>query len=472
VAVPGVADGEIDLDWDDNTEPDIDYYRVERADNPGFAGSDSFIAPDSDYADSGLVPGQTYYYRVFANDLTGHESDASDIASAVAADGPPAAPTGLVAAPGPGEGEITLSWNANSEPDFDHYRLERCLAPDFGPGTDPFDLPEPAYHDSGLVPGTLYYYRVIAVDAGMNESPPSDVVSEVALDLVPTPPTGLTAVSGPGEGEIHLSWNANPEPDIDRYLLERATNPEFEPGSEPFETPATAYQDSGLVPGETYYYRVSAIDATEHTSDPSEVVSAVALDVAPAAPTGLTAAPSGDWDVLLTWDPNTEPDLDRYRLERDTTDVFGAGTVSFETTEESYLDSGLDVGLTYYYRLFAIDVLENESAPSDTVAHLFEGTDVPEELVASVSFIGPNPFSAEAAVAYTVPSDGASVTMSVFDVRGRHVRTLVDRNHAGGVYRAAWDGRDAAGHQVASGIYFFRIAVGDLERIRKVVLLR
>ena len=566
-AVPGAAEGEIDVDWDDNTEPDISHYRVERADNPGFAGAASFTVPDSDFADAGLIPGQIYYYRVFAVDNTAHESDGSDAASAAATDSAPAAPTGLVAVSGPGEGEITLSWNANTEPDLDHYRLERCLAPDFGPGTDPFDLPEPAYHDSGLDPGETYYYRVIAVDAGTNESSPSDVVSEVALDLAPSPPTGLTAVPGPGEGEIYLSWNANPEPDIDRYLLERSTAPDFEPGSEPFEEPAVSYQDSGLVPGDTYYYRVSAIDETGNQSDPSlvvsavaldlapsvptgltavpgpgegeiflswnpnpepdidhylwerasnpefepgsgpfeepavshqdsglvpgdtyyyrvsavdansnqsglsDVVSAVALDVAPAAPTGLTAEASGDWDVLLTWNANTEPDFDRYRLERDTTDSF-SGPVGFETADESYLDSGLEVGVTYYYRVFAIDVPGNPSAPSDTVAYLFEGTGIPENLVASVSFVRPNPFASEAAVAYTVPSEGAAVTMRIYDVRGRLVRPLLDRVHAGGAYQAIWDGRDARGEQVAAGIYFFRIAVGDLEEIRKVVLIR
>jgi hypothetical protein len=216
---------------------------------------------------------------------------------------------------------------------------------------------------------------------------------------------------------------------------------------------------------------VSAVDATGHTSPTSEVASAVALDLAPAAPTGLTAQASGDWDVLLTWDANGEPDLDRYRLERDTTETF-SGPVGFETADESYLDGGLEVGVTYYYRVLAIDAQDNVSEPSDPVSHLFEGTGVPEEFEASVSFVRPNPSSGEATVAYTVPSDGASVTMDVFDVRGRHVRVLLDLHQEGGAYQAIWDGRDARGEEVASGIYFFRVAIDDLEEVRKVVLIR
>jgi hypothetical protein len=216
---------------------------------------------------------------------------------------------------------------------------------------------------------------------------------------------------------------------------------------------------------------VSAVDATGNTSPTSEVASAVALDLAPAAPTGLTAEASGDWDVLLTWDANSEPDIDRYRLERDTTEAF-SGPVGFETTDESYLDSGLEVGVTYYYRLFAIDAQENVSEPSDVVSHLFEGTGVPEDLVASVSFIRPNPSSGEATVAYTVPSEGAPVAMDVFDIRGRLVKGLLDLDQKGGAYQVVWGGRDAAGRHVASGIYFFRIEIGDLEEVRKVVLIR
>jgi len=96
---------------------------------------------------------------------------------------PPAEPTGLVAIPGPGEGEISLSWDANSEPDLDHYRLERDTTPAFGPGSEPFDLPATSYQDSGLVPGGTYYYRVIAVDLALNESGPSAAASAAAPDL-------------------------------------------------------------------------------------------------------------------------------------------------------------------------------------------------------------------------------------------------------------------------------------------------
>ncbi len=473
VAAPGAGEGEIDVSWDASSEGDLDHYRLERNTDGGFGpGTDPFDLPEPVFHDSGLVPGETYFYRVIAVDAGGNESDPSNVDSAIATDLPPAAPTGLVAAPGAGEGEIDVSWDVSPDPDFDHYRLERNTDGGFGPGTDPFDLPEPVFHDSGLVPGETYFYRVIAVDAGGNESDPSNVDSAIATDLPPAAPTGLVAAPGAGEGEIDVSWDVSPDPDFDHYRLERNTDAGFGPGTDPFDLPEPVFHDSGLVPGETYYYRVLAVDAGGNPSDPSNVDSAVATDLAPAAPTGLTAvAGASEGDVEVAWDANLELDLDHYRLERDTTAVFGVGTVSVDVATEEHLDSGLSAG-TYYYRVLAVDAGANESAPSDTVSVTLEQTGVDENLVASVSLVRPNPFTIQTAIHYTVPTEGAPVTLKLYDIRGRLVRTLVDRTESGGAYEAAWDGRDGTGRTVASGVYFARVSIGDWGETKKIAYVR
>ncbi|MCK4409002.1 MAG: S8 family serine peptidase, partial [Candidatus Eisenbacteria sp.] len=176
-----------------------------------------------------------------------------------APDLPPDAPTGLGAVPGTGEGEIDVSWNANSEPDLDHYRLERDDSPSFSSPSS-FTTTNTYYDDSGLVPGDTYYYRVFAVDVGTNESDASSTASSDAQDLPPSPPTGLNAMTGTGEGEIDIVWTPSPEPDVVQYRLERASNPGFS-GSTSFIMTDPFYTDSGLTPGEPYYYRAFAIDA-------------------------------------------------------------------------------------------------------------------------------------------------------------------------------------------------------------------
>jgi hypothetical protein len=70
----------------------------------------------------------------------------------------------------------------------------------------------------------------------------------------------------------------------------------------------------------------------------------------------------------------------------------------------------------------------------------------------------PNPFSPNGAttIGYSTPADG-KVLVRVFDVLGREVRTLVSADLKAGSYQVEWDGRDAQGNEVESGMYYYRI---------------
>jgi len=471
VAVTGAGEGEIDLDWDDNTEADLDHYVVERADNPSFTGSTTFTTGTSDYADSGLMPGETYHYRVYAVDAGSNQSSASAGDSAVAADLAPSPPTGLVAVTGTDEGDIDLDWDDNAEADLDHYVVERADNPSFT-GSTTFTTGASDYADSGLTPGETYHYQVYAVDAGSNQSGASAPASADAADTSPAAPTGLTAVTGADDGDIDLDWDDNAEADLDHYVVERADNPSFT-GSTTFTTGASDYADSGLIPGQTYHYRVYAVDAGANQSPASDAASADAADLGPSAPTGVVAGPGDeDTEIRVQWDPNTEPDLDYYRVERDTTELFGVGMVSATTTDTLYVDSGLELGEIYYYRVFAVDAGGNDSAPSDTVSQHLEDTSVPENVEAGIRFVRPNPFFGHTTIAYSVPAEGARVSVKVYDISGRLIRTLHDGARAGGVYEQTWSGHDRTGRLVSSGIYFCRVTIGSHTELTKLAFLR
>ena len=64
------------------------------------------------------------------------------------------------------------------------------------------------------------------------------------------------------------------------------------------------------------------------------------------------------------------------------------------------------------------------------------------------------------------------VLLSVHDVRGRRLVVLADGHHEAGAFVKRWDGRDAHGRPVASGVYFACLQAGDLTATRKMVLLR
>jgi uncharacterized repeat protein (TIGR01451 family) len=83
----------------------------------------------------------------------------------------------------------------------------------------------------------------------------------------------------------------------------------------------------------------------------------------------------------------------------------------------------------------------------------------------------PNPSKGRALLAFDLPVQGHA-RLSIYDVQGRLVRTLVDEALAAGRYAPAWDGRDATGKTVAPGIYFVRFASGEFAAAGKVVRLR
>ncbi|MFH1501949.1 MAG: C1 family peptidase [Candidatus Eisenbacteria bacterium] len=83
----------------------------------------------------------------------------------------------------------------------------------------------------------------------------------------------------------------------------------------------------------------------------------------------------------------------------------------------------------------------------------------------------PNPFNPATNIAYSIPAE-AHVRLTVYDVNGRVVRTLVDRDLRAEDYVTTWDGRNDAGEDAASGIYFYRLTADDRELERKMILLR
>jgi len=83
----------------------------------------------------------------------------------------------------------------------------------------------------------------------------------------------------------------------------------------------------------------------------------------------------------------------------------------------------------------------------------------------------PNPFNRNTIIDYHL-TKRCFISLKIFDLSGRLVRTLVEAEQPPGTYRVNWDGRDARGRKLSSGVYFYRLKVAGLSRIRKMVLLR
>src|SRR5262249_55591658 len=83
----------------------------------------------------------------------------------------------------------------------------------------------------------------------------------------------------------------------------------------------------------------------------------------------------------------------------------------------------------------------------------------------------PNPFNPSTTISFETGRE-ERVRLSVYDVRGRLVRTLVDGRLSAGPHAVVWDGRDDAGDAVASGIYIYQMKSGAPTRARRMTLLK
>jgi Zn-dependent metalloprotease len=83
----------------------------------------------------------------------------------------------------------------------------------------------------------------------------------------------------------------------------------------------------------------------------------------------------------------------------------------------------------------------------------------------------PNPFRPETRISFAVPSR-SNVELKVYNVSGQEVRTLVNDTKPAGAYDVRWDGRDAAGQRVASGVYFYRIVADGQSLTKKMTVMK
>jgi hypothetical protein len=217
---------------------------------------------------------------------------------------------------------------------------------------------------------------------------------------------------------------------------------------------------------------------TTHTTTPSvwfvsEPDSGYSVDnIAPGAPQNLTISYNTGSGNTLSWDAAPEPDFQFYRVYRSSDPNFipAPEDIVHEGATPAWNDPEYD-GWAVYYKVTTLDHAGNESDPSggDTVT----GPDDPRPpkrfaLYANV----PNPFNPTTRIRYQVPDGGALVTLRVYDVTGRLVRTLVDGTHSAGVKTVQWEGRDDRGIPVASGVYYYRMQAGTFSRTRSMVLLK
>ena len=227
-----------------------------------------------------------------------------------------------------------------------------------------------SYTNNALNVGTTYYYVVKAYDAAGNVSVASTQAQATAADnQAPSVPSGLSATAS--GSQISLAWTASTDNvGVTQYLIEKS-NTSNSSGFTPLATSTTSvYVNTHLAVNTTFYYRVRAQDAAGNISDYSLVASAttntsvvVSDNQAPTMPSGLAATASGT-SISLAWTASTDNiGVVGYQVLRSTINGSGYSQIATANTN-SYTNTGLSVGTTYYYVVKAYDAAANVSATS------------------------------------------------------------------------------------------------------------
>jgi hypothetical protein len=215
-----------------------------------------------------------------------------------------------------------------------------------------------------------------------------------------------------------------------------------------------------------------------HTSTPSvwyvsEPDSGYSLDnIAPAVPEGFAVAYNTGSGNHLSWDPCPDADFQYFKVYRSNDPDFVPAPTDlvYTTTGASWNDPEYD-GWNVYYKVTALDFVGNESDPASAgTVTAVAGPVIPKTFGLYPNV--PNPFNPTTVIRYDVPPSGGAVTLRIYDVSGKLVRTLVDGPQTAGQKTAAWNGRDNRGHSVASGVYFYQLQAPGYEKTLKMVLVQ
>jgi len=241
------------------------------------------------------------------------------------------------------------------------YVLEEDDSDNFDTPTAIYTGPESSFNVTHGTEGT-YYYRV----RGFNDNYQSiwSNIVDLMVNWLPPVPQNLVLSVYPHGNAINISWTPN-QIDTEEYLLyyKSTLNWIFLTN---LTHPNNVFDHFGLQDGTTYYYRIQAKDALDQLSDFSVIHEATPADsMAPLPPTGLNATPIMHDQIQLSWEANTEEDIDGYyiyrSLESSPSDWGPPINGNTLVSGTQYSDDALAEIVKYFYVITASDEVPNES---------------------------------------------------------------------------------------------------------------
>lgn len=324
------------------------------------------------YVDSSVQIGGTYTYSVEGIDLFGRVAPLSEPVSIFVPDPRPLATPQII----DGEAEdlsITIRWAPPEDERARAVAVRRRTEPEGNATLTEQVLPlsTNSYTDDEVEGGVMYYYTLVSVDGSGRVSAESAIWAEQGYN--PTPPSAPTALRATPQADgLSLTWAPPPETDVGSYRIYLSR--QLSAGTEEFRFEAATVEPRyhlEMLPGTLTEVQVlvRAVNTSDVEGPVSNVVRGAALDlVAPPAPR-LVEAVAAQGRIVITWAGTANPDVQALQLFRS---VDGG---EYELVQENlapnaltWVDSTVQPGVRYSYRLEAVDASGNRSERSEAVS--------------------------------------------------------------------------------------------------------
>ncbi len=450
------------------------------------------------YIDTQVAVGTPYFY--YMDDISAGLKSAPTTEVAVMA-GPPLAMSGAA-----GVSQAILNWSPVTQiatPGFGSYVIQRlALATPISTNTTQTysvsSVTNTTYTDTTTGYTSAYVYQVAPVAiATTGENIYGPYSNSVTLTVPPQGPTTLSAVSGDQIAQLRWSYQGTAAASAYTYTIQRKLG--TAPASS-FQTIVSGltgldYTDTGLLDKTLYNYQILAIDP--HTSLIGYSPIANALPAHPPVVDNpnltLVQGQSGNtisWTAansgVTDFNSSTMYPLGGYHVYRSSD---GGGSYQLlnpqGTTATSYTDDVTIInGTTYTYLVRAYDAPPNVNTNDPNMVHeTTYNTVTATGLTASVALdrnsLRPYGTSNEQVVHVRfVVTNPSTVTIKVYSISGVFIKQLVSQYFnvgvygVGGNYPLQWDGRNASGDFVASGVYMITTEMSGLQDIEKIAVIK
>ena len=242
-------------------------------------------------------------------------------------------------------------------------------------------------------------------------------------------------------------------------------------GMDPYAAVVPTLGDSSM-----HGMHMSTFMITAHTEDvsvwlDSEPMSGYSIDnLHPGTPMSLSFSTSPG-SVSLNWSGPVDDDFSYFNIYRQ--DILtNEPSMVFTTTDSFYVDQELSDAGAYEYWVTAVDMSGLESDASSIVSAVLSAEEkmgMPTEFALKQNY--PNPFNPSTQIQYALPTE-TRVLISIYDLTGRKVRTLVNEVQSAGHRSVMWNATNEIGRPVSAGMYIYTIQAGDFIQNRKMVLMK